>query len=191
MADYLQKHPITDKQIQDEYNEVKQQQAGKLEYKVGYILVPDEKTANDLLAQIKGGKLKFEDAAKKNRRIPAVREKGGDLGWAPTTNYVALSLRPCDLAQEGRVGRQAGARTQYGWHIIKVEDTRPVEFRPGPGPSAAGRNAASATALPTTRNRCASKPKFNKRTAVRAAPSEAGAGKKPAIHHGGVFYRLS
>src|SRR5690606_35025454 len=46
MADYLQKHPVSDKQVQAEYDKVKQQQAGKMEYKVRHILVEDEKTAN-------------------------------------------------------------------------------------------------------------------------------------------------
>ncbi|ANN77015.1 peptidylprolyl isomerase [Bordetella flabilis] len=129
MADYLQKHPITDKQIQDEYNNVKQQQAGKQEYQVRHILVSDEKTANDLLAQIKAGKLKFEDAAKKNSKDPGSAEKGGDLGWAPATNYVAPFAQAVTALKKGQLADKP-VQTQYGWHIIQVEDTRPVEFPP-------------------------------------------------------------
>src|SRR5690606_21769894 len=70
MADYLAKHPITDKQIQDEYNKANQQQAGQQEYKVRHILVENEKTANDLLAQIKKDQNKFADLAKKNSKDP-------------------------------------------------------------------------------------------------------------------------
>ncbi|AOB32173.1 peptidylprolyl isomerase [Bordetella sp. H567] len=129
MADYLQKHPVTDKQVQDEYNEVKQQQAGKLEYKVRHILVPDEKTANDLLAQIKSGKLKFDDAAKKESKDPGSAQNGGDLGWAPATNYVPPFAQAVTSLKKGELAEKP-VQTQYGWHIIEVEDTRPVEFPP-------------------------------------------------------------
>src|SRR3546814_18075013 len=53
MAEYLQKHPVTDQQIQAEYDKAKQQQAGQLEYKVRHILVEEENTTNAPLAQIK------------------------------------------------------------------------------------------------------------------------------------------
>src|SRR3546814_1105346 len=88
MAEYLQKHPVTDQQIQAEYDKAKQQQAGQMEYKVRHILVEDEKTANDLLAQIKSKKATFADLAKKNSKDPGSATKGGDLGWAAPTNYV-------------------------------------------------------------------------------------------------------
>src|SRR5690606_3607966 len=80
MADYLKKHPVTDKQIQDEYNKAKAQQADQQEYKVRHILVEDEKTANDLLAQIKRDKTKFADLAKKNSKDPGSGANGGELG---------------------------------------------------------------------------------------------------------------
>ncbi|MFC4275769.1 peptidylprolyl isomerase [Achromobacter aloeverae] len=129
MADYLQKHKVTDQQIQTEYNKVKQEQAGKLEYKVRHILVADEKTANDLLAQIKGNKAKFEDLAKKNSKDPGSADKGGELGWAPATNYVPPFAQAVTSLKKGDVSDKP-VQTQYGWHIIQVEDTRPVEFPP-------------------------------------------------------------
>jgi peptidyl-prolyl cis-trans isomerase C len=129
MADYLQKHKITDQQVQDEYNKVKQEQAGKLEYNVRHILVPDEKTATDLLAQIKSGKTKFEDAAKKNSKDPGSAEKGGDLGWAPATNYVPPFAQAVTALKKGELADKP-VQTQYGWHVIQVVDTRPVAFPP-------------------------------------------------------------
>ncbi|OWT68224.1 MULTISPECIES: peptidylprolyl isomerase [unclassified Achromobacter] len=129
MADYLQKHKVSDQQVQTEYNKVKQEQAGKLEYKVRHILVADEKTANDLLAQIKGNKAKFEDLAKKNSKDPGSADKGGELGWAPATNYVPPFAQAVTALKKGDVADKP-VQTQYGWHIIQVEDTRPVEFPP-------------------------------------------------------------
>ncbi|MBO9356545.1 peptidylprolyl isomerase [Bordetella petrii] len=129
MADYLQKHPVTDAQIQAEYNKAKEQQAGQMEYKVRHILVEDEKTANDLLAQIKSKKATFADLAKKNSKDPGSATKGGDLGWAAPTNYVKPFADTVSSLKKGELADKP-VQTQFGWHIIEVEDTRPVEFPP-------------------------------------------------------------
>lgn len=129
MADYLQKNPVTDATIQAEYNKIKKEQAGNQEFNVRHILVENEQTANDLLAQIKSGKLKFEDAAKKNSKDPGSAERGGELGWAPPSNYVAPFADAVSKMKKGQLTDKP-VQTQFGWHIIKVEDTRPVEFPP-------------------------------------------------------------
>jgi len=129
MADYLQKHPVSDQQIQAEYDKAKQQQAGQMEYKVRHILVADEKTANDLLAQVKGNKGKFADLAKKNSKDPGSAANGGDLGWAAPTNYVKPFADAVSSLKKGELADKP-VQTQFGWHIIQVEDTRPVEFPP-------------------------------------------------------------
>jgi len=129
MADYLKKHPVDDQAVQAEYDQIKQAQAGKLEYKVRHILVQDEKTANDLLAQINGKKAKFEDLAKKNSKDPGSAAQGGDLGWAPSSNYVQPFAQAVTELKKGEIAPKP-VQTQFGWHIIQVEDTRPVEFPP-------------------------------------------------------------
>ena len=93
MADYLAKHPVSDAKVTAEYEKIKKEQAGKMEYKVRHILVEDEKTANDLLTQLKGNKGKFDDLAKKNSGSRQ-RRKGWRPGWAPRPTTCSLSLRP-------------------------------------------------------------------------------------------------
>ena len=129
MADYLAKHPVSDAKVTAEYEKIKKEQAGKMEYKVRHILVEDEKTANDLLAQLKSNKGKFDDLAKKNSKDPGSAEKGGDLGWAPPTNYVQPFAQAVTQLKKGQLVDKP-VQTQFGWHIIMVDDTRPVEFPP-------------------------------------------------------------
>lgn len=129
MANYLAKNPVTDKKIQDEYNEAKAQQAGQQEFKVRHILVEDEKQANDLLAQIKRDKTKFAELAKKNSKDPGSGANGGDLGWAAPTNYVKPFADTVSGLKKGQLADKP-VQTQFGWHIIEVEDARPVEFPP-------------------------------------------------------------
>ena len=129
MADYLKSHPITDAAITAEYNKLKKQQDGVMEYQVRHILVEDEKTANDLQAQLTSKSAKFEDLAKKNSKDPGSAEKGGDLGFAPATNYVEPFANAVKATGKGKLADKP-VQTQFGWHVIEVVDARPVEFPP-------------------------------------------------------------
>ncbi len=127
MADHLKKNPITDAKIQADYDTIKKEQAGRQEYKLRHILVKDEKAAQDLIAQIKNKKVTFEEAAKKDSIDPGSGKNGGELGWAPTSNYVPEFAQAVESLKKGQMTDKP-VQTQFGWHIIEVEDTRPIEF---------------------------------------------------------------
>lgn len=127
MADYLKKNPISDAKIQAEYDRLKKEQAGKQEFQIRHILVEDEKKANELLAQIKKDRKQFAALAKKNSKDPGSAEKGGDLGWGAPGNYVQPFAEAVSKLKKGEI-TSAPVQTQFGWHIIQLEDTRPVEF---------------------------------------------------------------
>ncbi len=127
MADYLAKHPVTDASVQSEYDKIKNEQAGRKEYKLRHILVKDEKTAIDLTAKIKSKKISFSTAAKQKSIDPGSGKNGGELGWAPATNYVLEFAKAVESLKKGQMTDKP-VQTQFGWHIIQVEDTRPVKF---------------------------------------------------------------
>ncbi|TEA78554.1 peptidylprolyl isomerase [Allopusillimonas ginsengisoli] len=127
MADHLKKNPITDAKLKSEYDEIKKTQAGKHEYKLRHILVEDEQAAKDLTAQIEAKKVSFEDAAKKNSKDPGSGENGGELGWGPATNYVPEFAEAVEKLKKGQM-TDTPVKTQFGWHIIQVEDVRDVKF---------------------------------------------------------------
>lgn len=127
MADYLKKHPITDAQVQAEYDKIKQEQAGRKEYKVRHILVKDEKTADKITADIKAKKITFANAAKKDSIDPGSGKNGGELGWGPASNYVPAFAKAVEGLKKGQMTDKP-VHTQFGWHIIQVEDSRPVKF---------------------------------------------------------------
>jgi peptidyl-prolyl cis-trans isomerase C len=129
MAQHMAKHPVTAEQVQAEYDKYKKQEAGKVEYKARHILVKEEKLARDLLAEIKADRSKFEDLAKKNSQDPGSGEKGGDLGWAPSTNYVPSFAETLSKLKKGELAMEP-VQTEFGWHIIQADDTRAVEFPP-------------------------------------------------------------
>ncbi len=127
MADYLKKNPVSDADLTKEYNTIKGMEEGKQEYKVRHILVKDEQAAKDLLAQIKSKKVNFADAAKKNSIDTGSGQQGGDLGWAPSSTYVPEFAQAVEKLKKGELAA-APVQSQFGWHIIQVDDARPVTF---------------------------------------------------------------
>jgi peptidyl-prolyl cis-trans isomerase C len=127
MSDHLEKHPITDKQVQAEYDKFKKAQAGTKEYKLSHILVKEKADADALLADIKAKKITFEAAAKEKSIDPGSGKNGGDLGWGPATNYVPEFASAVEAMKKGQMS-DAPVKTQFGWHIIKVDDMRDAKF---------------------------------------------------------------
>jgi peptidyl-prolyl cis-trans isomerase C len=121
VADYMKKNPIKDDALKAEYNKAKSAEGDK-EYKAQHILVEDEKDAKDLIAQIKKG-ASFDKLAKEKSKDAGSKEQGGKLEWTMPTNFVKpfsdamVKLKKGDMTAEP-------VKTPYGYHIIKLEDTR-------------------------------------------------------------------
>ena len=85
---------------------------------------PTKDQAEQLIKKIKGG-AKFEDLAKANRSTPARRANGGDLGWFTTSRMVKPFADAVKGLKKGEITPEP-VQTQYGWHVIQLEDTRDV-----------------------------------------------------------------
>jgi len=125
--DEKKKHPITDDEVKAEYDKFKSQASGT-EYRARHILVEKEEDAKKLIAQIKGG-AKFEDVAKKNSKDPGSAENGGDLDFAKPDAYVPEFGQAMTKLKKGEM-TQEPVKSQFGYHIIKLEDTREAQFPP-------------------------------------------------------------
>lgn len=116
---------ISDADLQKFYDENKDKFKSDAQIKASHILVKDEKTAQDVLAKIKGG-TSFEELAKQFS-MDSAAQKGGDLGWfskgtmLPEFEKTAFSLKE---------GETSGiVRTKFGFHIIKLAGKRPAGQR--------------------------------------------------------------
>ena len=125
--DVDKKSAPSDAEVQAEYDKFKAQ-AGGTEYKVKHILVEKEDDAKSILAQLKAG-AKFEDLAKKNSKDPGSAENGGDLDFAGPGAYVPEFSQAMTKLKKGET-TDAPVKTQFGYHIIRLEDTRPAQFPP-------------------------------------------------------------
>lgn len=126
-ADYVKSHPVTDAEVKAEYEKFKAQSAGT-EYQASHILVPTEDEAKKLIAQIKGG-ANFADLAKKYSKDPGSGANGGDLGFAAASSYVPEFSAALIKLKKGEM-TQEPVKTQFGYHIIKLDDTREAKFPP-------------------------------------------------------------
>jgi len=125
--DYRKKNPVTDADIQAEYDKFKAQSTGT-EYRARHILVEKEDQAKALIKELNGG-AKFEDVAKKNSKDPGSAENGGDLDFAKPDAYVPEFSQALTKLKKGEM-TQEPVKSQFGFHIIKLEDTREAQFPP-------------------------------------------------------------
>jgi peptidyl-prolyl cis-trans isomerase C len=123
--DQRKKAPVTDADAKVEYDKFKAQAAGT-EYRARHILVEKEDEAKALIAQIKGG-AKFEDLAKKHSKDPGSGENGGDLDFAKPDAYVPEFGQAMAKLKKGEM-TDAPVKSQFGWHIIRLEETREAPF---------------------------------------------------------------
>ncbi|RYH63794.1 MAG: peptidylprolyl isomerase [Alcaligenaceae bacterium] len=124
-ADYQKNNPVTDAEIQAEYDKFAAANSGK-EYKASHILVEKEEEAKAIIASIKKGG-KFADIAKKQSKDPGSGARGGDLDWANPGSYVAEFTEALVKLEKGKM-TQTPVKSQFGWHVIRLDDVREAQL---------------------------------------------------------------
>jgi peptidyl-prolyl cis-trans isomerase C len=96
-------------------------QMDKTEYHARHILVASKEQAEQISKKLKGG-AKFEDVAKAQSTDTGSKNNGGDLGWFTTSRMVKPFADAVKSLKKGELSPPV--QTQYGWHVIQLEDTR-------------------------------------------------------------------
>jgi peptidyl-prolyl cis-trans isomerase C len=125
LQDYLKAHPVSDDDVKKEYERVKES-AGVREYKVRHILMETEDEAKQVIAQLKKG-ASFEKVAGEKSKDQGSKSRGGDLDWATPARYVPAFGEAITKLKKGQL-TDAPVQTQFGWHIIRVDDERASKF---------------------------------------------------------------
>lgn len=124
---YLQKaveKTLTDAKLKEAYDRMVKDAPVEDEIKASHILVDSEDAAKAIITDLKKGG-DFAAIAKEKSSDPGAAN-GGDLGWftkgtmVPEFAEAAYALKPGAITE-------APVKTQFGWHIIKVEDRRKAE----------------------------------------------------------------
>jgi peptidyl-prolyl cis-trans isomerase C len=126
IQDFVKKNPIADEQLKADYEKIKGQ-LGSTEYKARHILVKAEDDAKAIIANLKKG-AKFEELAKQSVD-PGSKDNGGDLGWASAGNFVKPFSEALTGLNKGKY-TETPVKTDFGYHVILLEDTRPLAVPP-------------------------------------------------------------
>ncbi len=116
---------VTDAQLKAAYDEKVKAMAGQEEVKARHILVADEAEAKKLSEQLKKKPADFEKIAKEKSTDKASGANGGDLGWFTKDKMVPEFANAAYEVKKGEVS--APVKSAFGWHIIKVDDRRPLQ----------------------------------------------------------------
>lgn len=120
LQDYLKANPVTEAEVKAEYDSKVAAEKGT-EYKARHILVKTEAEAKKLIEKLDKG-AKFDELATKNSIDTS--SQGGDLGWFTANQMVAPFSEAVEKLENGKYTKTP-VQTQFGWHVILREDSRP------------------------------------------------------------------
>jgi peptidyl-prolyl cis-trans isomerase C len=119
------KEADTDKAEHAAYDDAAKAQPPEVEIHARHILLPDEASAKAALERIKKGE-DFAKVATEVSKDPG--SEGGDLGWFTKDRMVPEFSEQAFKMEPGQVSEPV--KSQFGWHIIKVEEKRMKTFPP-------------------------------------------------------------
>lgn len=126
LRQYLRDNPISDEEIKARFDK-EMEQTHKTEYRARHILVKTEGEARDIIAKLRSG-AKFADLAKKHSGDLRSSKDGGDLGWFNQGSMVPEFFNAVSGIGKGELSEPV--KTEFGWHVIQLEDSRPWQTPP-------------------------------------------------------------
>ena len=128
IKDYVENLKISDDMVKAEYEKMKSQEGGT-EYRARHILVKTEAEAKSVIAKLNKNPNAFDALAKQESMDTGSKEKGGELGWFEPKLMVPEFGTAVTKLAKGKFS-EAPVKTQFGYHVILLEDTREKQFQP-------------------------------------------------------------
>ena len=128
VQDLIKNSTASDDMLKAEYEKIKATITGT-EYKARHILVEKEADAKDIIAKLKKDPGLFEKLAMEKSKDAGSKVRGGELGWFDLSRMVPEFGSAVSKLEKGAI-TQKPIKTQFGYHVIQLEDTRPIEAPP-------------------------------------------------------------
>jgi peptidyl-prolyl cis-trans isomerase C len=128
VQDLIKNSTASDDMLKAEYEKIKAKITGT-EYKARHILVEKESDAKDIIAKLKKDPGLFEKLAMEKSKDAGSKVRGGELGWFDLSRIVPEFGSAVSKLEKGAI-TQEPVKTQFGYHVIQLEDTRPIEAPP-------------------------------------------------------------
>jgi peptidyl-prolyl cis-trans isomerase C len=128
VEDLSKKLTPTEADVRKEYERVKAERGGDAgkQYKARHILVKDEDAAKQIIADLDAGG-DFAAIAKEKSEDTGTKDEGGELDWAEAESYVQPFGEALKALKKGERTKEP-VKTNYGYHIIELEDVKSVPF---------------------------------------------------------------
>jgi peptidyl-prolyl cis-trans isomerase C len=124
MHDYLEKHSLDDAALRRLYDRQVAHIKVPNEYKVRHILVKTKKKAKAIIAELDEGKSFAKLAKEKSTDIGSAKNEG-DMGWITKSTIDPKFGATVAKLEKGQY-TTAPVKSEYGWHIIQLDDIRRV-----------------------------------------------------------------
>ena len=128
VQDLIKNSTASDDMLKAEYEKIKATITGT-EYKARHILVEKEADAKDIIAKLKKDPGLFEKLAMEKSKDTGSKVRGGELGWFDLSRMVPEFGSAVSKLEKGAI-TQKPVKTRFGYHVIQLEDTRPIEAPP-------------------------------------------------------------
>ena len=128
VQDYVKNNPVSDDLVKAEYERMKATITGN-EYKARHILVEKEAEAREIIARLRKEPAAFAKLAMERSKDAGSKARGGDLGWFEAKRMVPEFAAAAGKLEKGKFTLEP-VRTQFGYHVILLEDARPVTAPP-------------------------------------------------------------
>lgn len=128
VQDYIKTNPVSDDAVKAEYERIKATITGS-EYKARHILVDKEADAKDIIAKLKKDAGAFAKLAMEKSKDTGSKAAGGDLGWFDLSRMVPEFGAAVSKLEKGKFTLEP-VKSQFGYHIILLEDSKPIEAPP-------------------------------------------------------------
>jgi peptidyl-prolyl cis-trans isomerase C len=128
VEDYLKSNPVSDAQVQEAYDRIKATITGD-EYRIGHIVVEKESEAKDIIAKLNKDPSAFAKLAAERSKDQGSKDKGGDLGWFDASKMPSEFAPVVSGLEKGKITQQP-VKTDFGYHVVLLEDSKPIEAPP-------------------------------------------------------------
>ncbi|HSQ10580.1 MAG TPA: peptidylprolyl isomerase, partial [Burkholderiaceae bacterium] len=128
VEDFIKNNPISDDMVKAEYERITATITGT-EYKARHILVEKEAEAKEIIARLRKDPGAFAKLAMEKSKDSGSKARGGELGWFDPKRMVPEFGAAVSTLEKGKF-TDAPVKTQYGYHVILLEDSRKIEAPP-------------------------------------------------------------
>ena len=127
VQDWTKNNTPTDEEMHEEYDKIASSMGKEKEYHARHILLKTEQEAKTAISRLNKG-AKFAELARKSLD-PGSKDNGGDLGWTSPAMFVPPFSEAMIALEKGKYSATP-VKTEYGYHIILLEDVRDIQPPP-------------------------------------------------------------